>query len=88
MTKSFITVFACISLVLPVGVAAAQNSGASSAPSAEHMQGSPNANGYGKGEGLEKVSPMDGATGVERNGKEGSSATDMKGPPNANGYSK
>jgi hypothetical protein len=88
MRKGFITAFACISLVLPVGVAAAQNGGTSSAPSAEHMQGSPNANGYGKGEGIEKVSPMEGATGVERNGKEGSSATDMKGPPNANGYSK
>ena len=88
MRKRFIAAFACTSLLLPVGIAAAQNDGASSSPSAERLQGSPNANGYGKGEGIEKASPMEGATGAERNGKEGSSPKDMKGPPNANGYGK
>ena len=47
-------------------------------PSANDMKGPPNANGYGKDQGMDKTDtdPSDKTP----------SAKDMKGPPNANGY--
>lgn len=47
------------------------------APNAKDMKGPPNANGYGKDQGMDKTG------GAE---DKAPSAKDMKGPPNANGY--
>lgn len=58
-------------------------------PSATNMHGSPNANGFGKHEGIDKSSPMTGAAGSERSSSgDEPSASKMHGPPNANGYGK
>jgi len=52
------------------------------------MKGLPNANGFGKDEGIDKSSPMAGTAGAERGTESAPSATGLKGPPNANGYQK
>jgi len=73
---------ACALMAWPIGGAMAQANN----PSAKDMKGPPNANGYGKNEGIDSSSSM------SSNSKKGSddmpSASNMKGPPNADGYKK
>ena len=87
MRASILAVAAtAVALVLPA--AALAQTGASDSPSASNMKGLPNANGFGKDEGIDKSSPMAGTAGAERGTESAPSATGLKGPPNANGYQK
>lgn len=68
-------------LYMPVVAAAQSDAGASK------MKGPPNANGYGKDQGIETQNPVVGNGGSDKD-HDMPSASNMKGPPNANGYGK
>ena len=73
-------------LVTPLGGSAVM---AQTNPSATDMKGPPNANGFGKHEGIDQSSSMAGTAGSARNSTgDEPSASKMHGPPNANGYHK
>lgn len=86
MKTILLPMIAAAALLAGPGLAAAQSD---TPPSAENMQGPPNANGFGKDQGIEKQSPVIGNAGPNAKGdEEAPTAKNMKGPPNANGYGK
>lgn len=74
----------CVALLsMPV----AANAQSDTSSGASNMKGPPNANGFGKDEGIQKQNPVVGNGGTDQD-HDMPSASNMKGPPNANGYGK